>query len=109
MWGSSNPVAAYLYSRSGTTWVKQSRFVASDNVSGDYFGEKVALNNDSVIVSAMQQPANTGAAYIFLLNPPPPSNTGAPSGTLSWAGDPITTRSSRCAQARRVIRPQTSF
>src|SRR6202011_5959975 len=41
---------------------------ASDAVQGDEFGEKVAINGDTVIVGAPFKNSQTGAAYIFERN-----------------------------------------
>ena len=50
--------AAYVYSRSGTTWTQQQKLTASDKASGELFGLSVALSGDTDIVGA---PCDDGA------------------------------------------------
>jgi hypothetical protein len=55
--------AAYVFIRSGGTWVQQQKLVASDGQSGDKFGWSVAISSDTVIVGTTYQ-----AAYVFTRN-----------------------------------------
>ncbi len=63
--------AAYVFTRSGTVWTQQAKFLASDQGDSDRFGSAVALNSDgsTAIVGASNQsesPAfSNGAAYVF--------------------------------------------
>src|SRR5262249_48052204 len=57
--------AAYVFTRSGTTWTEQPKLTASDGANSDLFGAAVAVNGDTAIVGAYQKNAQTGAAYIF--------------------------------------------
>jgi predicted amidohydrolase len=63
--------AAYVFTRSGSTWTEQQKLLATDIGSGDFFGRSVAISPDgnTVIVGATQQDTppttNNGAAYIF--------------------------------------------
>lgn len=84
--GSANASgAAYVFTRSGTTWTQQAYLKASNtggsyNLGGDYFGWSVAVSGETVVVGAHQEDSkstgvngnqednsvlNAGAAYIF--------------------------------------------
>ena len=68
--GTSNTGAAYVFTRSGTTWTQQQKLNASNAGSADRFGHVVAIaeNGNIAIVGAYQEDTgglNTGAAYIF--------------------------------------------
>lgn len=73
--GSGNPAAdkgaAYVFTRSGTTWTQQAKLVASDGVAGDKFGYSVAFNTDATFAAVganaahIGSVANAGAVYIF--------------------------------------------
>ena len=41
-------------------------FVASDGVSGDYFGYSVALSRSTAVVGAFGKNLGIGAAYVFV-------------------------------------------
>lgn len=75
--------AAYVFTRTGTTWSQQARLAAVNGEAGDYFGFNVAISGDSVVVGAIgeasSQPtitngtgasvnndaASAGAAYVY--------------------------------------------
>ena len=75
--GASNngaPGAAYIFTRSGTTWTQQAKLTPSDHPGNNdiwYFGKGVDISNDgnSVIIGAPQAEVGSyetqGAAYIF--------------------------------------------
>ena len=76
--GAGNPItdagAAYVFSRSGSTWTQQAKLTASDAQASDQFGRSVSINSDGsyAIVGAHNEDggagdplANSGAAYIF--------------------------------------------
>ena len=56
----SNAGAAYVFTRSGTTWTHQQRLVASDGAAGYYFGT-VAIDGDTAVVGAFGH----NATYVF--------------------------------------------
>jgi hypothetical protein len=58
--------AAYVFTRSGTTWTQQAKLLASDPATHDYFGSSVDLSSDGNI-ALIGAPNKTydGAAYIF--------------------------------------------
>ena len=64
---SSNTGAAYIFTRSGSTWTQQSKLTASDATTSDYFGWSVSLSADgsTALVGAYFKSTQTGAAYIF--------------------------------------------
>ncbi len=73
--GASNKVtkgksagAAYIFTRSGTTWTQQQRILGKDTYTGDQFGGCVAIHGDTALSSATAEDARgnaSGSAYIF--------------------------------------------
>ena len=66
--GGSWAGAAYIYTRSGTTWSEQAKLTASDAQAGDYFGVHVAISGNTVVVGAWGEDtggSQSGAAYVF--------------------------------------------
>ncbi|XXT18561.1 hypothetical protein WME94_50870 [Sorangium sp. So ce429] len=67
----ANNGAAYVFTRSGTTWTQQAKLLASDKASNDFFGFSVALSSDgnTAIVGAYREvdgvTTDNGAAYVF--------------------------------------------
>ncbi len=61
--------AAYVFTRSGTSWSQQAQLTAGDGAAGDYFGDSVALAGDVALVGAYTNDvganANQGSAYVF--------------------------------------------
>ena len=70
--------AAYLFKRSGTTWISEARLLSGDGDVGDQFGNAVDFSNEQVIVGARWDDntigRDAGAAYIF-----PVGGAGVPS------------------------------
>ncbi|MCX6665785.1 MAG: PKD domain-containing protein, partial [Euryarchaeota archaeon] len=69
--------AAYVFTRSGTTWTPQARLLPSDGVDGDFFSLGVALNGDTIFIGAPYKNDLSGSAYIFTkegVNQQPASN-----------------------------------
>ncbi len=75
--------AAYVFVRNGTSWSQQAYLKASNTGSFDFFGEKVAIDNETIVVSATNERSNAtgvdgdqlnnessgaGAAYVFVRN-----------------------------------------
>ena len=63
--------SAYVYFRSGTTWSLQTTLPNPAPVSGDFFGNSVAISGDYAIVGAPFDDAGTadsGSAYIYFRN-----------------------------------------
>ena len=66
--------AAYVFVRSGSTWVEQAKLTASDGEPLDQFGISVAIDGDTAVVGAyMPAGAKTGAAYVFVRSGEPGS------------------------------------
>ena len=69
--GIADAGAAYIYSRSGTTWTQEAKISASDKTGYDYFGISVSISSDGarVVVGApYSDPSGiteAGAAYIY--------------------------------------------
>ena len=66
----SNTGAAYIFTRSGSTWSQQAKIRASDRQATDYFGFNVSISGDgnTVIVGAYREDTtatDAGSAYIF--------------------------------------------
>ena len=72
--------AAYVFTRSGTTWTQQAYLKASNTGAGDGFGAAVAISGNTIAVSAPYEASaasgvngngndnsatNAGAAYVF--------------------------------------------
>lgn len=79
--GAGNPIsnagAAYIFTRSGSTWTQQAKIVASDAQVSDNFGQSVAINKDGniVVVSTINEDggagnpkSSVGAFYVFERN-----------------------------------------
>jgi hypothetical protein len=71
--GITNAGAAYIFTRSGTTWAEQSKLTASDKAAGDSFGYAVSISvdgNTAIVGATAQDPsgiAEAGAAYVFAI------------------------------------------
>ena len=68
--GGSKAGAAYIFTRSGTTWSQEAKLMASDAAAGDDFGDAVSISGDgnTVIVAADGEDtggSGAGSAYIF--------------------------------------------
>lgn len=67
--GSSLQGAAYVFTRSGTTWTQQAQLIAADGAASDFFGSSVAVSGDTAIVGASRVVIGAndrqGAAYVF--------------------------------------------
>ena len=60
--------SAYVYIRQSGAWSQVAKLTASDGAAGDYFGLKVAMDGDTVVVGADGDDDNgeySGSAYIF--------------------------------------------
>ncbi len=75
--------AAYIFTRSGTTWTQQAYLKASNAGASDWFGCSVAVEGDTVVVGAINESSGAsgvngnqadnsviaaGAAYVFRRN-----------------------------------------
>jgi hypothetical protein len=64
--GSNNTGAAYVFTRTGTTWTQEAKLVSNDIAIGDNFGHDVSISNDgnTVFVSTPLK-SSRGAVYVF--------------------------------------------
>lgn len=62
--------AAYIFTRSGGSWVSPYKLVASDGATGDYFGFSVSISADgnTILVGAPYKSSERGSAYIYVKN-----------------------------------------
>ena len=67
--GNTDAGAAYVFTRTGTTWTQQQRLTAADGAAEDLFGNSVAVAGDTAVVGAEFKTVSTdlgaGAAYVF--------------------------------------------
>ena len=65
--GGTDAGAAYIFTRSGTSWSQQAKIQASDKDQYDNFGYSVSISGDgtTALVGAYAEDAAAGAAYIF--------------------------------------------
>lgn len=69
--GLTNAGAAYVYTRTGTTWTEQQKIIASDAENYDTFGYAVAVSGDTLVVGAWRVDlaggiGDAGAAYVYV-------------------------------------------
>jgi len=65
-----NAGAVYVFTRSGSSWSQQAKLTAADGAETDIFGVRVALSDDTVLISARRDDddvmgIDAGSAYIF--------------------------------------------
>lgn len=78
--GTCTAGAAYVFTRSGTSWSQQAYVKASNTGFGDRFGESVAISGDTILIASSNEASNAtgvngnqldnslfraGAAYVF--------------------------------------------
>ncbi len=74
----SNRGAAYVFTRTGTTWTQRQKLTVAHPAAGDFFGDSVAVDGDAALVGATDagvtfgNPTGPGSAYVFDLAGPPP-------------------------------------
>jgi FG-GAP repeat len=107
--------AAYVFRRSGSTWVQEAYLKASNTGSQDLFGYAVAIDQDTVVVGAAEEDSsantvngngldnslsNAGAAYVYersanqwtfaaYLKPPNPDSDDLFGASVGVSGDTI--------------------
>jgi hypothetical protein len=57
--------AAYVFTRTGTTWTQQAKLTAADETQGSFLGASVAIDVDTAVVGAIGKDSLKGAAYVF--------------------------------------------
>ena len=64
--------SAYIFVKSGSTWIQQAKITASDGSAGDQFGRSVSIDGEFAVVGAWQnnneRGASAGAVYVYRLN-----------------------------------------
>ena len=65
--GGSNTGSAYVYDANDLT-AQPTKLTAFDAVSGDKFGEYVAISDDKVIIGAQRANSSAGAVYVYDAN-----------------------------------------
>ncbi len=63
-----NSGSGHVFRFTGSSWIHETKLVASDGASGDYFGGAVAISGDTVIIGATDDDDNgsgSGSGYIF--------------------------------------------
>ncbi len=61
--------SAYVFVRSGNTWVQQAKLIASDGAPMDFFGGAVSLSGNTALVGAMghdDKGMESGSVYVFV-------------------------------------------
>jgi hypothetical protein len=62
----SNSGVAYVFVRSGSSWIQQAKLTSSDIAIDDWFGDSVVVSGDTIVVGAPGKDSVRGAAYIFV-------------------------------------------
>lgn len=57
--------SAYIFSRDGTTWNQESKFLAIDGAASDWFGLAVGISSTYCVVGAPGKQDSAGAAYVY--------------------------------------------
>jgi hypothetical protein len=66
--GGNGAGAAYVFKRTGSHWEQQSKIMASDTASSDYFGYDVTISGDYAAVGSIYEDdtgSSAGSVYIF--------------------------------------------
>jgi len=81
--------SAYLFTRSGTSWIENTKFIPSDGIDGDWFGFSVSIASNSILIGAPGNDYNggdSGSAYIFIKENQPPEAPNINGPTNGKAG-----------------------
>ena len=99
--------AAYVFTRSGSTWTQRAMIQSNDIAVGDYFGITVAISGNTIIVGAQYEDGssssvtNYGSVYVFtgsgsswtqqakLVDPNPSTNDWFGSHSIAISGNTI--------------------
>lgn len=69
--GGTNTGAAYVFTRTGTTWTQQAKLTASNTASNDEYGSSVAVQGDDAFVGVRFDDhaagSNAGSVWVFNL------------------------------------------
>lgn len=68
----SNSGSAYIFKKSGTSWLEQDKLLPSDGASSDYFGNSASLDGDYAVVGSAEHDygddLDCGSVYVFERN-----------------------------------------
>lgn len=67
----ANSGAAYVFTRSGTTWSQEVKLTPADPAAGDFFGHYVSISENTILLSAFRDDddgQDSGSAYLFVRN-----------------------------------------
>ncbi|MBU0761325.1 MAG: FG-GAP repeat protein [Nanoarchaeota archaeon] len=57
--------SAYVFRYVGDQWEEDQKLSASDGAAGDYFGESLSTDGDTIVVGAWRSKSYDGSAYVF--------------------------------------------
>lgn len=66
--GASNDGAAYVFTKTGSTWTQTQKLLPADLATGDRFGYSIGISGNTLAIGSIYDDdagANTGAVYIF--------------------------------------------
>ena len=63
--GNANQGAAYVFTRSGSTWAEQTKLTRSGGAPNDYFGVSVSVDGEAAVIGAYGENSFSGSAYVF--------------------------------------------
>jgi hypothetical protein len=72
----SNAGAAYVFALNGGVWMQVAKLSAADSTGDDYFGIGLSMDGGTIVVGALDDGAETGAAYVFQRDQGGPGNWG---------------------------------
>ncbi len=61
--------SAYVFVRSGSSWIEQAKLTASDGATGDWFGVSVSVSGETAVVGAYgddDSGSYSGSVYVFV-------------------------------------------
>ncbi|MFN6052311.1 MAG: FG-GAP repeat protein, partial [Planctomycetia bacterium] len=56
--GNTRRGSAFIFTRTGTSWTQQAQLAALDGAANDWFGSSLDLENDTLVVGAIQDDVN---------------------------------------------------
>lgn len=60
--------SAYVFARSGSSWIQQAKLIAADGEAGDRFAESVSISGNTIAIGAQSDTVGgvfQGSAYVF--------------------------------------------
>jgi hypothetical protein len=85
--GGNESGSAYVFTRSGSTWIQQAKLKADDAATGDRFGISVSVSANTVVVGADRDDdagTDSGSAYVYRL-----AMSGTPALTVTRSGNNV--------------------